>query len=49
MTANPPDRRASCLLCSGRCDPGKWTCRICHERLIRLIREELLSEVEAQP
>ena len=46
MTANPPDRRASCMLCGLRCDPDRWTCTRCHGRLIRLAQEALLDDIK---
>lgn len=43
------DRRASCLLCAGRCDPGRWTCRECHRRVISAVLAELVDEATAMP
>ena len=44
MATNPPERRAACLLCGGRCDPDRWVCSNCHPRLLRLAVENTLEE-----
>lgn len=46
MAANPPpvERRAACMLCLGRVDPGHYTCRECCRRLWQGIADGLQSD-----
>ena len=38
------ERRTLCLLCAGRCDPDKYTCRECARRLWTELSMELTDE-----
>lgn len=37
MTVREP--QADCILCGGRCDAHRWTCRQCHRRLLQIAVE----------
>lgn len=39
------DRRTSCTLCGGRCDPGRYTCRRCCDRLWSGIAADLVDSL----
>lgn len=43
MPANQPDRRTRCLMCGGRCDPARYTCRRCNQRLWQEIGQDLID------
>lgn len=43
------ERRTSCLLCAGRCDPGRWTCSNCHRRLMAEACQGAIEEALKPP
>ena len=38
------ERRATCLLCNGRCDSDRWTCKRCHARMMSAELARLIDE-----
>lgn len=42
------ERRVSCLLCAGRCDPARYTCENCHRRIIQAAIEKEIEYARSE-